>query len=396
MRILMVSHLYPSKTDSVYGSFVHSQVTALQDAGCEIKVVAPTAMVPFPLYMFREKWRRFHSTPKQDNYQGVDVVYPRIVRTPGAALFELSGLNYYYAIKKYVLDQHADQPFDLIHAQVAYPDGWAAARLAEELKLPLVLTLHGQELQKIVNWSEKLKQLVQATLRKAAAVVTPSAKMAALAREHGVLDQHLHLVYNGLDDLPEAELPPEIVENIRGKRVLLSVGRLESEKGIQHNLEAFNLIKDQHPDLVLLIVGDGSYSSKLQKLTQDLGLNERVIFAGLQPRERIQAFYQNGHVFALPSRDESFGIVYLEAMAAGLPVIGTEGEGIAPLIAENSLGKLVKFGDVPALAGAISELLDPAEAGKYGPRAKELAAGFTWQRNAQAMLEIYNGLKARD
>lgn len=392
MRVLMISHIYPSRMDSVYGSFVHSQVKALQEQGCAVQVMAPTALAPFPLYVLKDKWRRFHETPRQDNYQGVDVVYPRIIRTPGAALFELSGLNYYYALKGLVLERHQERPYDLIHAQVAYPDGWAAARLAEELNLPLVLTLHGQELQKIVNWSAKLKRLVQDTLAQAAAVVVPSVKMQALARQHGVEDARLHLVYNGLDPLPPADLPRDIKEKIRGAQVLLSVGRLEREKGFQYNIQALHILREKHPELVYLLVGDGAYRRNLEEEVKSLDLADRVIFVGYQPREKVGAFYANSHVFSMPSKDESFGIVYLEAMAAGLPVIATEGEGIAPLLEENAVGRLVTHGDAADLAGKISELLDPEVAGKLGQKGQEVAAAFTWERSARNLLDVYKAV----
>jgi len=386
----MISHIYPSKVDNVYGSFVHSQVLALQNMGCSIKVMAPMAMAPFPLYLLRDKWRNFHDTPKHDIFQGVDVTYPRIIRTPGAGLFELSGLNYYYALKESVLAQHSQQAFDLIHAQVAYPDGWAAARLAEDLSLPLVLTIHGQELQKIVNWSNRLRSMVMTTMEKAAAIVVPSSKMQDMVRKHG--DHNTFLIYNGLDSLPMAALPQGIKGQIAGKRVLLSVSRLEPEKGIRYNLEALNLIKGKHPDLVYVILGNGSQRTELQQLTRALGIQNKVIFAGHQPREKVKGFYENSHVFSMPSRDESFGIVYLEAMAAGLPVIGTQGEGIASLLSENDVGRLVKYGDVESLAQQISELLDPHTAEQLGARGRALAAQYTWQRNAQEMLKVYNSL----
>jgi len=388
----MVSHIYPSRTDTVYGSFVHSQVRALQALGCGVQVMAPTAIAPFPLYVIKDKWRRFHETPKQDKYQGVDVVYPRIIRTPGAAFFELSGLNYYYAMKQHILEQHKLKPFSLVHAQVAYPDGWAAARLASELNLPLVLTLHGQELQKIVNWSEKLKSLVQAALVRAAAVVVPSAKMQALARNHGVEEGKLHLVFNGLDPLPQAELPAEIKERIDGKQVLLSVGRLEREKGFQHNIEALNILKDTHPNLVYLLVGNGAYRGRLEELVHSRNLRERVIFAGYQPRDLVGSYYACAHVFSMPSRDESFGIVYLEAMAAGVPVIGTMGEGIAPLIEENNVGRLVRHGDFNSLAQQVSQLLDPDTAAVLGQRGRETAAEFTWEESARRLLAVYKNV----
>lgn len=392
MRVLVISHLYPSKADSINGIFVHSQVKALQEQGCDVDVLAPTAMAPFPLYLIKDKWRRFHETPRADMYQGVNVIYPRIIRTPGAAFFQLSGLNYYHAIKPHAGRLHGARPFDLIHAQVAYPDGWAAARLVAEMGLPLVLTLHGQELQKIVNWSAKLRTLVKGTMAKAGAVVVPSAKMLTLAEKHGVIKSKLHLIYNGLDALANADLPQELQARIRDKQVLLSVCHLEREKGVQHNIEALASLKDQFPQLVYLVVGDGSYRPKLQELTQQLGVQDRVIFAGRQPRDKVGGFYQVAHVFSMPSRDESFGIVYLEAMAAGLPVIGTQGEGIDPIITENGVGSLVQHGDVAGLAGEISNLLDPATAADLGRRGKVTAARFTWQDNARQLFEVYRSL----
>lgn len=380
----MISHLYPSKADSTYGSFVHSQVKALLELDCRVTVIAPTAMAPFPLYVLRRKWRRFHLTPKQDSYHGVNVIYPRIIRTPGAALFELAGLNYYHAIKPHV----PKDSFDLVHAQIAYPDGWAAARLAKDLNLPLVLTLHGQELQQIVHWSSKLKKMVQYTFQAADKVIAVSPKMAELARQYGAEAAKLKVIYNGVDPLPKSKLPTKIQQLIQGKRVLLSVSRLVESKGIQINLQAMGRLMHQFPDLVYIIVGDGPYRQRLEQLTHSLGLENRVIYAGQQPREQIGAYYASSHLFSLPSRDESFGIVYLEAMAAGLPVIATIGEGIAPLISKQ-VGRLVSHGDIPALTASISELLEPQLANTLGEEGKRVAAKFSWQENAVAVLELY-------
>lgn len=389
MRVLMVSHLYPSRADSVYGSFVHSQVKALEALGCNVPVLAPTPAAPFPLNLMKEKWRRFHATPKLDNYQGVTVAYPRIIRTPRAALFSLARWNYYCALKPWVRRWHKQEALDLVHAQIAYPDGWAAARLAAELGLPLVLTLHGQELQKISRWSKKLEALVASVLTKAAAVAVPSEKMRALAMEQGVAPKKLHLVANGLDPLPAAKLPLAIQEKLIGKKILLSVGRLEREKGFQYNIRALARLADKHPELTYLVVGEGSYRKDLEELANSLGLARRVLFAGYQSREQIGAYYAASHLFSMPSKDEAFGIVYLEAMAAGLPVIGAHGEGIAPLIQESGAGGLASFGAVAELAEEISRLLAPAVAAAAGLRGQTTATAYTWRRNAESMLAIY-------
>ena len=390
MNVLMISHIYPSTADTVSGSFVHSQVKALQELDCQVKVMAPIALAPFPLYILKAKWRKFHLTPKQDKYQGVDVSYPRIIRTPGALLFEYAGANYYHAMKRRVKTLHNQWPIDLIHAQVGYPDGWAAARLAEDLNLPLVLTLHGQELQKIVNWSHKLKYMVQQTLKQANAVVTVSPKMLGLAQQNGVEPRNLHLIYNGLDPLPDHKLPQEIKDFTGDKQVLLSVCRLEKEKGIQANIKAVHRLRLEHPNLVYVIVGDGAYRGELEKLVAQLEIQGRVVFTGQQKREQLKPYYQRADIFSMPSKDESFGIVYLEAMAEGKPIIGTRNEGIAPLIQQNNVGRLVTHGDITALTSAINDLLEPKNAKELGNTAKALSSQFTWQKNAQDLIQVYN------
>lgn len=390
MRVLMISHLFPSMADEVNGCFVHSQAVALKDIGCEVKVIAPTAAAPFPLYFCKDKWQRFHDTPRRDCYLGVEVVYPRVIRTPGAVLFEYSGLDYFRAIRYIAREWQKDKPFDLVHAQVAYPDGWAAAKLCGEMGLPLVITVHGQELQKIILWKKKLKKLVLATLSKADAVAVPSQKILALAEANGIKKSRLHLVYNGVDPLPEAELPDEIQEKVMGKKVLLSVCRLEQVKGVDLNLLAMKQLILTFPDLVYIIVGQGSYEPKLRAMAKRLGLGDHVIFAGYQPRNIIQAFYSSSHVFSMPSRDESFGIVYLEALATGLPVVGTLGEGIAPVISESGAGKLVEYGNVSGLVQAISQLLNSVNQLSIRDAGRKLSSCFLWKDNARSMLKLYN------
>ncbi|HOB35044.1 MAG TPA: glycosyltransferase [Bacillota bacterium] len=391
MRVLMISHLYPSRADEVYGSFVHSQVRALQDLGCSVQVVAPTPWVPLPLAWVKGQWRRWRAAPKSDRLDGVDVLYPRILRTPGALCFARAGRHYLQVLKGLVGALHRRFPFDLVHAQVGYPDGWAAARLLPHL--PHVLTLHGQELQKIVHWSQTLKTMVEETIQGAGAIVVASEKMRRLAVQHGVHPDKVRLVPNGVDPLPPAALPDWLRRRIAGKKVLLSVSRLEPEKGLDTNIRALDLLRARHPDLVYVVVGDGSQTRSLKKLARALGLENRVIFAGCQPRSKVGAFYACGHVFSLPSRGEAFGIAYLEAMAAGLPVIASRGEGIAPLLRRGG-GLLVKHGDSLELAQAIARLLDPALAVKLGQEGRQLAREFSWQKSARELLKVYEELLA--
>lgn len=128
---------------------------------------------------------------------------------------------------------------------------------------------------------------------------------------------------------------------LRDKTVLLTLGRLEAEeqaKGFDEVLDALESLASEIPDLAYLIVGDGTDRSRLEAKAQSLGLSERVTFAGFIPEEEKVDHYRLADVYAMPSRLEGFGIVYLEAMACGIPVIGSNIDGSLEAIPDESFG----------------------------------------------------------
>lgn len=393
MRVLLVSHLYPTPNDTVSGSFVHSQVKALIKQGCHVTVVAPTPWAPFPLNRLSKKWRKYSQIPKNATLDGVDIIYPRIIRTPQAKFFQYAGELYYHALKKLITSLHKENNFDLIHAQVGYPDGYAAAKLAKQLNLPLVVTCHGQELQIIVNKSPKLKQLTIESLKSAERVIVTGPKLHKLATQHNLTN--LTIIPNGLDKQTQTETKthPLIQENTLPPQpsTILSVANLLEQKGIQHVIQALKHIKPQ--DLLYLVVGDGPYMSTLQALAKEQGLADKVFFAGQIPHSQIYDWYSKADLFIMPSRDEAFGMVYLEAMQAGLPIIGCQGEGIMPQIEEAIAGIAVPFNNPQSIKEAIEEV--KANPAKYKENAKRLAAQYCWENNALAQLQVYKEVTKR-
>ena len=139
---------------------------------------------------------------------------------------------------------------------------------------------------------------------------------------------------------------------------MLAVGRLVKQKGFDVLLEAMAiLVKDPPFRCRLLIAGDGPERASLERLANDLGLADRVRFLGPTDRARIASLFRGAEAFVLPSRHEPFGIVNLEAMAAGVPVVATAVGGVPEFVVDRETGLLVRPGDSAALARGINRIL---------------------------------------
>jgi len=158
---------------------------------------------------------------------------------------------------------------------------------------------------------------------------------------------------------------------IGDRRPLLGVvGRLVEQKGQLYALQALALLKEDHPELLCLFVGQGPQRQHLERLTEALGLSDRVIFTG--PRTDIDILLRALDLFVLPSIYEGLPLSLLEAMAADLPVVATDVPGSREVIEDGLNGRLVKPADAVALAAAIAELLaNPAAAQEMAARGQE-------------------------
>ena len=154
---------------------------------------------------------------------------------------------------------------------------------------------------------------------------------------------------------------PERVADYRrdAGRVVGTIGRLVPQKAIHVLLDATPALLQADPATRVLVVGDGPLRGALEAQARRLGIAHAVQFAGYQ--EDVISAYAAMDVFVLPSRDEGFGLVFLEAMAVGVPVVGTRVIGSEDAVEDGATGLLVPYADAPALAQAVRRLLDDAE-----------------------------------
>jgi glycosyltransferase involved in cell wall biosynthesis len=389
--------MYPNAVSPLGGIFVRQQARALARLGVEVKVIAPIPWVP-KFLTGRGKWGGYPLVPFYEQPDGFPVFHPPVLEFPRSLFFEYYPRTYALGIKRVFREQIA-QGVDIIHAHVAHPDGVAALRFGRKHHIPVVVTIHGQDFAYTLNRSQTCAKSVKTTLKDAAAVILVSEKLKThydLASWATQLEKY-RIIYNGVDLQDVVGTCPEQGLSTPRRR-LLTVGFLRPDKGHAVVLKALPELIGEFPDLEYRIVGDGSERDNLVALTQELKLQNHVVFLGSLPHPEAMQEMAQCETFILPSWNEAFGVVYLEAMAHSKPIIGTAGEGISEILAHEAVGIAVPARDAGALTEAIRKLLrKPDDAAAMGARGKELISRqFTWDYNAQQTLKVYEETIAQE
>lgn len=394
MNVLLISSLYPTTQDPLPGIFVSAQVKELVRQGCRVKVVSPKPLTPFPLSLLSKKWAGWHNTPDFAEIDKIEVYYPRYLSLPRNWSFARSGIRLYRGIKTLIRKLNQEFPVDLIQAHTALPDGYAALRLAGELQVPFVVTIHGADLQKTIHFNSRCKTAVAKVIAQSSATILVSQKLKGIAEALVGKEQKLQVIPNGIDPSSIASLAKGIPASDAEPKILLSVSNLVPTKGIDLNLQALQKLLPKYPELKYWVIGDGPERGNLERLSLKLGLSSQVEFLGQLPREGVMASMAACDIFSLPSWQEGFGIVYLEAMAHGKPVIGCRGEGIEDFVTNGETGFLIQPKDPDELVQVLDELLeDPQKRIEVGKKARELALQkFTWEINAQKTIQLYQDI----
>jgi glycosyltransferase involved in cell wall biosynthesis len=241
------------------------------------------------------------------------------------------------------------------HVNLA-PLGWALARLA---RAPQVTFIYG-----IDAWTP-LSQVRRSSLQRSARILAISRYTAAQAAQANALDpSRLRVLHNCLDPqlewgaVPQDQMSPRSLRN--GPPSLLTVARMslaEQYKGHDVVIRAMPELVQRFPGLLYHIVGDGAALPGLEELARQSGVAEAVRFHGIVSEAALQDHYAQASLFIMPSRAEGFGFVFLEAMNAGLPVIGGNVDATPEVIVDGETGILVTPTSVDQIVQAVSRLL---------------------------------------
>lgn len=370
MRILMVSDVYFPRVNGVSTSIqVFRQ--ALRTAGHHVTLIAP-------------------------DYGEVTADEDAIVRIPARrVVVDLEDRMMRLRRILRLLPQLRERRFDIVHIHTPFVAHYAGIRLARRLGLPVVATYHTFFEEYLYNY---IKWLPRRWLRWVArhfsrtqcadldALVVPSVPMQRVLQEYGVrtpmtvLPTGLDLAWFAAGDGAAFRQRHSIPH---GRPVLLYVGRVAFEKNIGFLLEMVAYLRQQLPDVLLLVTGEGPAEHALQRQVQRMQLAGNVRFMGYLRRDgELQACYKAADVFVFASRTETQGLVLLEAMACGTPVVALAVLGTQDVIGAEQ-GALVAPEEVEGFAMQVARLLaDPALQAQK--RQEALAYAATWSHTAQA------------
>ena len=287
-----------------------------------------------------------------------------------------------------IKDLLARERFDVIHSHEPL-SGYvplAALTMADARTTVNIATFHSYRRRR-VWWaigSDKLANPLLNPLDGRLAVSRPAAEF---------INRHFpgdyRVIPNGIrvEDFARAKPVPELMD---GKTNILFLGRLEKRKGLRYLLSAYSKLKWDTPGLRLIVVGGGSPDAESYRIMGERNLQD-VIFTGRVSDEMRASYFKSAHVYCSPATgNESFGIVLLEAMAAGAPVVATSIAGYASVIRHGHDGLLVPPKDEDALAAAIDTLVrDPSLRARLSENGVRTADAFRWERVAAKVMDFY-------
>ena len=373
MRILTFTTLFPNRRQPNRGVFIRRRMERVA-ALCDIEVIAP---VPFP----------GRGVPRRETITGLLVHHPRYWSVPGRwAGFKPRSMA--RSAKALAARLHKQQPFDLIDAHFAHPDGAAAARLAQELGLPFVLSLRGSDIHRDL-FDPALRPRLLDTVRRSAAVIAVAGPLADALRDAGAEMEKVHVIPNGVDadafpPRDPADAKREVGASDSDAPLLLAAGSLLPVKGFDILIEAFARIE---PPARLWIAGEGAQRLELEALVAGHALSDRVRFLGAVAHDAMPAYFAAADGFVLSSRNEGCPNVLLEALVSGCPVVATRVGHVPALVTDGENGTLVPAGDAAALTQALAGLLDRKDHDRALIRAS--VADHSWERVAQRVREVF-------
>lgn len=300
--------------------------------------------------------------------------------------------------------QNRDLRYRLVHSHY-WLSAWAGSILARRWDIPHVVMYHTlgrvkNNARRDENESWQRIAVERRTMSEATAIVAASPQeKTQMIGLYGAAAERISTIPCGVDINLFQPTPSKLARarlGLPNKRLIVFVGRMQPFKGTDLLLQALALLDGRH-DYELLVIGgeldeDGELA-RLRALAEELGIDARVAFLGAKPQSELPLYYSAADVCVVPSYHESFGLVAMEALACGTPVIGSRVGGLPSVIRDGENGLLVKSRSAQSFADSIDELLsDDILHQNLRAAARPSVQHLTWRAVADRTLEVYDDL----
>jgi teichuronic acid biosynthesis glycosyltransferase TuaC len=398
LRILAISHMFPTARRPHYGIFICREAQNLRKHDVELSFLVGRPWAPWPLDLF-ERWRDYGPTNPLVPPDGLQARPAAYVRPPGFGFRRFEGRFLTRALLPEARRWHEESSFDVVLGVSMLPDAEAAVLVGQALGLPVASLAVGSDVMVYPSRMSVLRRRLSDTLERTDLPVGVSQSICARLAETGKCRRKPLCVYMGRDssDFSPAEDKSLVLAQLGWPTdgvVAIYVGGLVETKGINELAATCEPLLKKYKDFRLVCVGDGPCLGVLRALQDRIGRSDAVILPGRIAPRHVPWFLQASDFLVLPSYSEGMPQAVLEAMSCGLPVVATRVGGVPEAVIDGQTGLLVAPKDPGALAVAIERMITDRDfrssAGQAGlARAREV---FDSERNARIFAEALRSL----
>lgn len=317
-------------------------------------------------------------------YQNIISIYDRF-------LFFTKVYKQYKQIEKLIM---SNSKIDVIHAHTIFSDGSAAYKLHKKYGIPYIINVRNTDINIFYKFALHLRPLMYKILIHAEAIVfiSPSYQQKLMmklpAYVSSKIEKKCYVISNGIDQFWHRQSTKEKSFDKNKSIVLIYVGRIDKNKNLETVINMCAILRNLGYSVLLNVIGSGPLEYKMKKLCSYLDLDDQVKFYGYvsNPKELL-AIMDQSDIYVMPSFKETFGLVYIEAMSRGLPVIYTKNEGIDGYFTEGEVGYSVTPNNADMIAKSVIKAIKDYDA--ISKRCIAYSKLFNWNDIAKKYISLY-------
>jgi glycosyltransferase involved in cell wall biosynthesis len=389
-RVLTYTTLFPNSIQPLWGNFVLERMRHLLPF-VDVTVIAPVPY--FPRIRLNRRWFEFASVPHTERLNGFDIDHPRYLVFPRFGMFTHAYSMFAGSVPQ-VRKRLSTSNYDLIDAHYVYPDGLAAVMLGAKFRKPVVVSARGSDINVFSDFPT-IRPMIRAVLRRADALVAVSDDLKKRMMQLGCPGEKITVVENGVDT--DRFRPLSKLESRRklglpdARPIVLSVGHLKDVKGFDLLIDAAGRLQHRRPTPLLVIVGEGTERSRLERQIARLNLGDNVRLAGACPHADLAVWYSAADVFCLASSSEGWPNVLFEAMACGLPVVAPRAWSAPEIVVSENIGLLVE-----RTSDAFASAIDHAVNKRWNTQGiVAYARSHGWNNVAARMCDLFSSVLSK-